>query len=205
MIPPLVGLPATVLVAGDISVLARCASVLCEGRTVVLGEQRTASGEVLDEFVVASAIAAMLPACSIGVIARVGAGRPGSVIAREATAAQLLGACDVLVLDGDAAACSDAAVIIEALFTPGTHVVASGVERVDGARNLPQPSVEGGPRIAWRAGDELWGIDAGAPVRIGDVITVGPDVPLPEPAADTLVMISYLLAPPSFLDDMLRR
>ena len=194
MTPALVRLPAAMLVDGACEQLAACARAVGAGRTVVVGQQRTTDGHPLDEFVVATAIAARAPGVAIGVATRARGGRHASVIAREATTAQLLGACDVLVLDGDAAACADAAAIITALFTAGEHTLARGAERIDHARNVPLPDVEGGPGIVWRDGDALCTLVDGVPARCGIVEMVAPGEPLPAPDPRTLVELEHPVA-----------
>jgi hypothetical protein len=145
MIPPLVRLPATLLDHDGIGALAACVELAGPGRTVVIGDQRSAPGAVrdgsaLDGFVVAAALAARGMPSRLGVAARVGAGRVASLVAREATAAQLLGACDVLVLEGSPGDCRDAARVIGALFTDGAHTVTTPSSSIVDARNLPLPA-----------------------------------------------------------------
>src|SRR5271170_2936022 len=124
MTPALVRLPSTVLSSGSAVQLAACVDAVGDGRTVLIGTQRSESGDDLDAFVVAVAVAQATTGL-VGVAAPVGAGRAASIVAREATAAQLLGACHALYLDGDAATCRDAATVIAALFTDGVHTVST--------------------------------------------------------------------------------
>jgi hypothetical protein len=193
MIPPLVRLPATTLDDGDLEGLAAVAGRL-PGRTVLVGVQRDARGAELDEFVVAAALAAR-GARGIGVAARVDAGRAASVVAREATTAQLLGACAVLLLEGPPGACRDAAVVVSALFAPGVHAVTTPTASVVGARNLPLPDVPGGPPVAWREGDGLYSLVDREPRRVG-AATVAPPGALPDAA---LVVLAHPLGPPALL------
>jgi hypothetical protein len=195
MIPALVTLPTTVLDDGSVGLLARCVVALGGARTVVVGAQRTDGGTSLDEFVVATAVAELAPDASVGIATQVAAGRAASVIAREATTAELLGACEVVVLEGDAAACSDAAVIVSALFTRGQHTIARGLEYVDGARNLPQPRRDGGPGIVWRDGGDLITLLDGTLARCGSVVTVVAGETMPPPVAGTLVELLCPVAP----------
>ena len=210
MIPALVVLPATVLGPGGLAGLSACASVLAPGRVVVASAQRSARGEILDEFVVAAALrAAAGPATReglrIGVLARVAQGRAASVVAREATTAQLLGACDVVVLDGAPAACADAAAVLAALFSPGVHTVTSGAERVLDAPNLPGPSVPGGPPVVWRDGTSLRAMGPRGSEVVGEVLDVVPGDPLPAPAEGVLVVLDSPLVAPDELAATLRR
>lgn len=200
----LVRLPATEMHDGGCDDLASCVWALAAGRTVVVGAHRTPSGHVLDEFVIATALKAARPTCSVGVAARVGAGRAASVIAREATAAQLLGACDAIVLEGDPAACVDAARVVVALFAAGTHTVSSGLEHIDAAQNLPGP-LDGGPPVVWHDGDALLGLAAGTVVRVGDVVHAAATTALDPPVAGTLVVVDHELAAPAALAAALGR
>jgi hypothetical protein len=198
MIPALLSLPATTIDEG-IDGLASLLDRVGEGRTVVVGAQRTVQGDELDEFVVATGLAAMRPVCSIGVAARVGAGRAASIVAREATAAQLLGGCDVVLLDGEPARCRDAAVVVGALCSGGTHSIETPTERVDGARNDPAPDVPGGLPVLWRDGTSLFQVVDGVPTVCGDVVVVPAVSRLPAPSAGTLVVLEHPLSSPEEL------
>lgn len=193
MTASLVRLPPVVLDEDAIEVLARCADAVGDGRVVLVGPQRTADGHELDPFVVAVAVAHHANA-ELGVAARVGAGRAASIIAREATAAQLLGACHALYLEGEAASCRDAATVIAALFVVGSHTVVTDTERVDGARNLPVPDVDGGPGIFWRDGDEVWHETPAGPRAVGALVELACTAVLPTPVDGELVELDQLLA-----------
>lgn len=203
MIPPLVRLPATLLDHDSLDALARCVELAGKGRTVALGDQRARTGAVLDGFVVAAALAARGAAGRLGVVASVGTGRAASLVAREATAAQLLGACDVLVLDGPAADCRDAARIIGALFTEGVHTVTTPSSSVVDARNLPLPDVLGGPPVCWREGDDVLQLVDGAAASRGRVVVAAP--PLPAPTEGVLVVVELALDTPAALAAALAR
>jgi hypothetical protein len=202
MIPALVRLPATTLAPASIDDLVAVAVALGEDRTVVVPAQRDATGDVLDEFVVAASHAARA-AGRLGVAARVGAGRAASVLAREATAAQLLGAADVVVLEGPPAQCRDAAAVMAALFTPGEATVTTPTASVQAARNLPLPDVDGGPPVCWRDGDDLVGLVDGSPSRLGTVAEVTVDELSTSTA--TLAVLRAQEGPPSALRDALAR
>jgi hypothetical protein len=193
MIPSLVRLPPAVLDAGSMGALASCADAVGTGQVVLLGPQRTDEGHELDSFVVAVAVAQHASA-DVGVAVRVGAGRVASIIAREATAAQLLGACHALFLDGDVASCRDAATVIATLFVEGTHTVVTGTARVDGARNLPVPDVEGGPGIFWRDHDEVWRQSPDGPQTCGELreMPCTPAIPVLDPGS--LVVLDHPVA-----------
>ncbi len=203
MIPPLVRLPATRLDHDAIGALATCVELAGAGRTVVVGDQRGASGTALDAFVVAAALAAGGVAGAIGIAATVGAGRAASVVAREATAAQLLGACDVLVLEGPAPDCRDAARIIGALFTEGAHTVSTPSASIVEARNLPLPDVVGGPPVCWCEGDDLLRLVDGSPAACGRVARTDP--PLPAPVEGVLVVVELAVGTPGALAAALAR
>jgi hypothetical protein len=205
MIPPLVRLPATVLDHDALDALARCVEKVAGGRTVLLGAQRAAGGDVLDEFVVATSMMPRCPTAAIGIAARVGDGRQASIVAREATAAQLLGACDVLVLDGDSAACHDAARVVTALFTEGVHTVTTPSAIVIGARNLPLPDVAGGLPVCWREGRDLLRLVDGDRVVCGTVVERDADTPLPAPEPGVLVDVRHRLGTPTALAAALAR
>jgi hypothetical protein len=203
MIPPLVRLPATLLDHDAIDALARCVELAGEGRTVVLGDQRATSGAVLDGFVVAAALAARGAPGRLGIAASVGTGRAASIVAREATAAQLLGACDVLVLEGTAADCRDAATVIGALFTEGAHTVTTPSSSIVDARNLPLPDVAGGPPVCWREGDDVLQLVDGAVATRGRAVVAA--VPLPAPTEGVLVVVEAPLDTPAVLAAALAR
>jgi len=205
MMPALVALPTTVIAAGELEELAACVRALGRAATVLVGTHRDAAGHVLDEFVLAAALAALAPSVRLGVAARAGQGRAASVIAREATAAELLGACDVVVLHGDAAACADAAAILAVMFTPGAHTASHGDERVVGARNLPQPSVAGAPRVAWREGAALIELRDGVRTTCGAVLASPVGARWPEAAPGSLLELSAPLGPPRALAASLAR
>ena len=202
MIPPLVRLPATVL---DHDALARCVDAVGQARTVLLGAQRSPHGDVLDEFVVAASISQRRPAATLGVAARVGGGRAASIVAREATTAQLLGACTLLYLEGEASGCRDAAAIVTALFTEGVHSVTTPSARVAGARNLPLPDVTGGPPVCWREGDTLVQLVDGEPAACGTLVEVGAGAPLGVAAPGVLVDVQHRLDTPTALASALAR
>lgn len=134
---------------------------------VVLGAGLDEARRGIDEFVLAAAVAALRPGLRLGVATAVGDGRAASVIAREATCAQLLGACDALVLEGEPDACADAARIVAALFTPGHHSLTTPTASIADAVNDPSPSVAGGPPIRFRAGTELRGPSGSASEVVG--------------------------------------
>ncbi len=203
MIPPLVRLPATLLDHDAIDALARCVELAGQGRTVALGDQRATSGAVLDGFVVATALAARGGPGRLGIVASVGTGREASIVAREATAAQLLGACDVLVLEGPAADCRDAARVIGALFTEGVHTVTTPSASIADARNLPLPDVLGGPPVCWREGDDVLQLVDGAVASCGHAVVADP--PLPAPTEGVLVVVELALDTPAVLAAALAR
>jgi len=205
MIPALVRLPVTRVDHVSLDALARCVDLVAEGRTVLVGAQRSPSDDALDEFVVATALSRRCAAAAIGVAAQVGAARKASIAAREATTTQLLGACDVLLLDGEPDACRDGALVIEALFTEGVHTVTTPTAIVVGARNLPLPDVPGGPPVCWREGAALWRLVAGEPVVAGTVVEVRADAPLPDPAPGVLVVLDHPLGGPDALASALAR
>jgi hypothetical protein len=191
MIPSLLRLPAASLGRGALDVLAELVASLSAGRLVVVGAQRTAAGGELDAFTVAAALVARRTHVRVGVAASVGAGRHSSMLAREATTAQLLGACEVLLLEGDPQACSDAATIVGALFEPGRHTLSTTTESILDAVNDPTPSVTGGPPVLWRVGGELHRLVDGADAVVGEVLDVAPRAPLPAPARGTLVVAHH--------------
>lgn len=203
MIPPLVRLPATELDHDAIDELARCVDRVGTGRTVVLGAQRSASGDVLDEFVIAAAVSAAGASAPIGIAATVGAGRAASVVAREAAAARLLGACDVLLLEGSPGACRDAAQVIEALFTEGLHTVTTASLSITDVPSLPVPG--GGPPVCWREGGELLARAGGEVGIVGTAVDVGADVRLPRPTPGVLVVVAHGPAAPVALGAALAR
>jgi len=199
MIPPLVRLPATTLDHGALDPLARCVGEVASGRTVLLGTHCATTGDELDEFAIASSISVRCPDAALGVAARVSAGRTPSIVAREATAAELLGACEVLLLEGDVADCRDAALIIGALFTEGAHTVTTPSAVVVGARNLPLPDVEGGPPTCWREGAALLRLVDGTPATCGSVVECRADEPWPAPEPGVLVVIEHPIGTPAAL------
>ena len=204
MIPSLVRLPAAVLGAGSIAALATCADAVGVGRVVLVGAQRTDEGHELDAFVVAAAVAEHSRAL-VGVAVRVGAGRAASIIAREATAAQLLGACHALLLEGDASSCRDAATVIATLFVDGIHTVVTGTERVDGARNNPVPELGSVPDIFWREHTDVWRQAPDGPERCGDVSDVPRTSRIPGPVSGSLVLLDHPVASATELADSLSR
>jgi hypothetical protein len=193
MTPSLVLLPPAVLDMGSIATLASCADAVGAGRVVLLGAQRTADGHELDAFVMAAA-AAQHSSAAIGVAVQVGAGRAASVIAREATATQLLGACHALYLEGDVPSCRNAATVIATLFVEGAHTVVTDTERVHGARNLPVPDVEGGPGVFWRERDEVWQQSPDGPRRCGERIELPCTSAIPAPVAGALLVLDHPVA-----------
>jgi hypothetical protein len=203
MIPPLVRLPATRLEPGSIDALAACVGTLGRGATVLVGDQRTATDEVLDGFVVAAALAARGVPTPLGIAVTVGEGRVASIVAREATAAQLLGSCDVLLLEGAAPSCRDAARVIGALFTEGVHTVTTPSARIVDARNRPLPDVEGGPPVRWREGDDVVQLVGGEVASCGRAVEVAG--PLPAPAPGVLVVVTLGLSTPAALAAALSR
>jgi hypothetical protein len=158
---------------------------------VLVGTQRTASGDALDEFTVAAALRARDRRVRLGVATQVGAGRAPSLLAREATTTQLLGACEALLLAGAPEACRDAAAILGAMFEPGAHTLVTTTASIDGAVNDPVPSVEGGVAVLWRVGDELHGLDGGDDAVVGVALDATLDAPLPEPTPGTLVVVHH--------------
>jgi hypothetical protein len=196
MIPPLVRLPATELTEGSIEALADLVATLGIGRTVLVGDQLDRDGDALDAFVIAAALAARSSATHLGVASDVTGGRAASIIAREATALELLGGCEVLLLEGPPASCRDAAVVIGSLFTPGVHTVTTPTAAIVAARNLPQPSLPGGPAVLWREGGSLLGLQDGEPADCGRVVDVALDVaakaatPLPTPEPGVLLVVA---------------
>lgn len=205
MIPPLVRLPTTVVDHRSIDVLARCVEALAVGTIVLIGPQHGATGDELDEFTIASAISARCPGAALGIAARVGAGRTPSIVAREATAAQLLGACEALLLDGTASDCRDAARIVSALFSEGSHTVTTPSALVVGARNLPLPDIEGGPPTCWRDGTRLIQLIDGEPVVCGSVVECRADDVWPAPEPGVLVVVEHPLGTPDALAAVLAR
>jgi hypothetical protein len=193
MIPSLVRLPQAVLDEGAVAPLAACADAIGGGHVVLVGPQRTDQGHELDAFVVAAAVA-QHSSTLLGVASRVGAGRAASIIAREATATQLLGACHALLLEGDVASCRDAATVIATLFSEGTHTVITDTARVDGARNNPLPDVEGGPGIFWREHGDVWHQTPVGPQRCGDVLEMPCSSEIPGPVPGSLVMLDHPVA-----------
>jgi hypothetical protein len=193
MTPSLVRLPATVLDEGSLRALGSCADAVGTGHVAVIGPQRSREGDELDAFVMAAA-AAQHSGAMIGVAVRVGAGRAASIIAREATATQLLGACHALVLEGDAASCRDAAVVITALFVEGAHTVVTDTARIDGARNLPVPDVEGVPGVFWRDRGEVWHQSPDGPRRCGELLEMPSTSTIPAPSPGALVVLDHPVA-----------
>ena len=206
MTETLVRLPATVLEPGGLGALASCVRVLSSLGTVLVGPQRDAAGEVLDEFTIAAALRSCvdrngLAGIRLGVAASVANGRAASIIAREATAAQLLGACDVLLLAGDARHAEAAATITGALFLPGAHTIEAGEERIDGAVNLPQPE-PGRPLVRWHDAGSLWLREGAVARRAGDVVRVpaaGLAASGTATGTGTLVVVEHPLGPPGDL------
>ncbi|HUD69786.1 MAG TPA: hypothetical protein VMQ40_06080 [Acidimicrobiales bacterium] len=193
MIPSLVLLPSAVLDEGSIGALASCVEAVGRGRVVLLGNQRTDAGHELDSFVVAAAVAQHASA-DVGVAVRVGAGRAASIIAREATAAQLLGACHALFLEGDVASCRDAATVIATLFIEGTHTVITETAHVIGARNLPIPDAEGGLDVFWRDHDEVWHQSPDGPRPCGELHEMPCTSAIPAPDPGALVVLDHPVA-----------
>jgi hypothetical protein len=203
MIEPLVRLPAMLLDHDALDALVECVEVAGQGRTVLLGDQRGVSGGQLDAFVVATAVRARGTAAGLGIAATVGAGRMASLVAREATAAQLLGACDVLLLEGSTPECRDAARVIGALFTEGAHTVTTRTESIVEARNRPLPDVVGGPPVYWCEGDDVVQLVDGDVAPCGRVIAA--TLPLPAPAPGALVVAEHDLDTPMALAAALSR
>jgi hypothetical protein len=190
MIPALLRLPATSLGPGGLDALCDLVVQLSNDRLVLIASPRTPAGDALDEFTIAAALVARDERVHLGVATSVRAGREPSMIAREATTAQLLGACDVLLLEGDAASCRDAATILGALFEPGTHTVTTPTASIDRAVNDPVPSVVGGPPVVWRVGDELHRLE-GTDTVVGDVVDLSLPCVLPAPVLGTLVVAHH--------------
>ncbi len=203
MIPALLLLPASILGQGDLDDLAALVAELGVDRTVLVGAQRDPAGHVLDEFAVAAALASR-PSGSLGVAARVGSGRAASIVAREATATQLLGCCDVLLLDGDPPRCRDAAEVIEALLAGGSHTVTTPTEHVESARNYPVPDAAGGVAVLWRDGEALVRRDGAEAVVCGSVVIATPSA-LPRPAGGELVVLDVAPGAPASLASALAR
>jgi hypothetical protein len=203
MIEPLVRLPTTLLDHDALDALVGCVEVAGQGRTVLLGDHRAASGEKLDAFVVAASVRARGAAAALGIAATIGEGRAASLVAREATAAQLLGACDVLLLEGATPKCRDAARVIGALFTEGAHTITTPTAAIASARNLPLPGVVGGPPVCWCEGDDVVQLVHGEVAPCGRVLTAR--LPLPAPAQGSLVVVERGLDTPMALAAVLAR
>jgi hypothetical protein len=173
MSPSILRLPPLLVDMSDLGALAELVARLSVAWMVLIGASRSAAGDELDPFVLAAALASALHGRPLGVATDVGAGRTASMVAREATTTQLLGGCDALVLEGEPGACRDAALVVEALFEPGTHTVATPTAQIVDAVNDPVPNVEGGPPVRWRDGGRLrrLGVD-GAAVDVGDVLDI---------------------------------
>jgi hypothetical protein len=197
MIAPLVRLPTTLLDHDALDAFVRCVEVAGEGRTVLVGDQRVAAGGRLDAFVVAAALRARGAAASLGIAAALGAGRMASLVAREASAAQLLGACDVLVLEGSTSECRDAARVIGALFTAGAHTVTTPTASIVEARNLPLPDAVDGLPVCWCEGDEVVQLVHGEVASCGRARAA--TLPLPDPAEGELVVVEHGLSTPMAL------
>ena len=195
MIPALLRLPSSSLGPDALDALAALVVARSPGQLVLLGPQRTTTGEKLDEFTLAAALVARDERVRLGVATSVGAGRAPSLVAREATTTQLLGACELLLLEGEPSACRDAAAIIEALFAPGAHTVTTRTASITGAVNDPVPSVDGGPPVLWRDGAALHRLVAGAETRVGDALDVPLPGALPAPAPGTLVVAVHEVVP----------
>lgn len=195
MIPALLRLPASSLEPDALDALAALVDERSRGRLVLLGPQRSATGAELDEFTLAAALVARDSRVRLGVATSVGAGRAPSLVAREATTTQLLGACELLLLEGEPAACRDAAAIIDALFAPGAHTVATRTASISGAVNDPVPSVDGGPPVLWRDGAALHRLVAGTETRVGDALDVPVPGVLPAPTPGTLVVAVHEVVP----------
>lgn len=205
MIGPLLLLPPTLLGREDLDDLAGLAAALSDDWVVVVGEQLDRAHRALDPFCVAAALAALRPGLALGVEAAVGAGRVPSLLAREATAAELLGACRALVLRGDDDACADAARIVERLFTPGVHTLATPTASITEAVNDPQPSVEGGPAACWAAGASLRRLEGAVAHDAGEVEEVALPGALPDPRPGRLVVLRHPPASPSALASAIAR
>ena len=116
-------------------------------------------------------------------------GRAASIVAREATAAQLLGACDVLRARGDARGLPRrGAAVIGALFTEGAHTVTTP-SALDRRRAQPAPARRGGRPAGVLARGRRRG-----PARrrrpsptCGRAVDAAP--PLPDPADGVLVVL----------------
>lgn len=204
MIPPMLRLPTLELDREGFGALVELCAALAASWLVVVSRALDASQRGIDEFALASAVAAARDGVRLGVATSLGAARVPSLIAREATSAQLLGACDALVLEGEEAACVDAARIVAALFTPGRHSVATPTSAIAEAVNDPQPSVAGGPPIRFAAGRALRGLSDGAVADLGEVRVAWPDEPLPDAVPDTLVVLQGGPASPAALRARLR-
>jgi hypothetical protein len=201
----LLRLPETILAdTADLDALAGLVGTLSKSWLVVLGAQRNGLGDPLDEFAVASAIVARDSSVRVGVATSVGGGRVHALVAREATTTQLLGACDVVLLEGDPAVCRDAARIVTALFQPGTHSMETPSGAIDGAVNDPVPSVTGGPPVLWREGSALRRLVDDVEASVGDVRDVAVPGPLPEPTENVLVVARHEVGSPTLLRTALR-
>jgi hypothetical protein len=187
MIPALLRLPAVPLEPDGLAELAGLVAALSRRWCVLVGPARTAAGSALDEFTLATALA-VVSGTRVGVAATLDAGRAPGIVAREATTSQLLGACEVLLLEGPVPSCRDAAKVVGALFTPGAHTVTTPTASVTGAVNDPVPDVDGGPAVLWREGADLCRLVGGEPDRVGGVLDVAPGDPLPAPEPATLVV-----------------
>ena len=195
MIPSILRLPSLLVDTSDLDELAELVEQLATSWTVVIGTGFDAWGHELDAFVLAASLAPVLGHRPVGVAASIEAGRAASMVAREATTTQLLGTCDALLLEGDPAACHDAAVIVEALFVPGSHTVATDTAQIVDAVNDPVPSVEGGPPVLWRDEGRLRRLgDDGHAIDVGHVLEVELTAALPVPKVATLVVARHHLA-----------
>jgi hypothetical protein len=191
MIPALLRLPTTSLASDGFDAVCDLVVRLSAERLVLIGSPKSAAGNDLDEFTIAAALVAHDPRVRLGVASSVGTGRAPSMLAREATTAQLLGACDVLLLEGDAASCRDAATIVGALFTPGTHTMTTRTASIDRAVNDPVPSGLGGPPVLWRVAGALHRLVEGDDTVVGDVHDVSLPAVLPAPVAGSLVVAHH--------------
>lgn len=185
--PALLRLPDELEGVDSFAALGAAIDELGTAATVVLGRLRI-GGVVLDEFAVAGALGSGPTPRRLGVATPVGAGRAASIIAREATAASLLGGCEVLLLEGAPASCVDAARVVAALFTPGRHTLSTATASITEAVNDPLPSGE--LMVCWRDGPALVSLVGGAVAEVGEVRETAAMPPAPEAVAGRLCVPS---------------
>ncbi len=199
VIPPLLLLPTMVLDPDGLDELAALCGDLAPRWLVLVGHAVDDEQRPIDEFALAVALVAAHGELRVGVATQVGAGRVPSIIAREATSAELLGACDAVFLEGPIEECADAARVIEALFAPGTHSLTTPTASIAEAVNDPQPSRPGGPPVRFATGGALRGLRDGRFCDLGAIHVAQLPGALPDARDGDLVVLRHPAGRPAAL------